>query len=219
MANLKSGGSGRIRWTILLSVVFAFILIPFFLWDGAILAFVRTTFDSAANRWFIAAVVFGLLASDLFLPVPSSFVGTGAGLALGFSAGLAASWAGMMVCCLAGYWLGAKAGPAVVRRYVGDTELATMQNIWPRFGAWTVIVCRPVPMLAEVSVVAAGLAGMPVRQFLLLTALSNLGISAVYAAVGALAFQSSSFLLAFAGALVLPGIAMLLGRGLRRSQV
>ncbi|MEZ5395647.1 MAG: hypothetical protein R2724_22920 [Bryobacterales bacterium] len=53
---------------------------------------------------------------------------------------------------------------------------------------------------------------MPLGRFVLLTALSNLAIALVYAAVGAYALEANSFLLAFAGAIVLPGIAMLLFR-------
>jgi len=43
---------------------------------------------------------------------------------------------------------------------------------------------------------------------MLLTALSNLGISAVYAAVGAFSSNVNSFLLAFFGAILAPAAAM-----------
>jgi hypothetical protein len=53
---------------------------------------------------------------------------------------------------------------------------------------------------------------MPPGQFLLLTTLSNLGISAVYATVGALSADANSFLLAFAGSILIPLVAMLLSK-------
>jgi uncharacterized membrane protein YdjX (TVP38/TMEM64 family) len=67
-------------------------------------------------------------------------------------------------------------------------------------------------MLAEASVLFAGISGMPLAQYLLLSTLSNLGISAAYAAVGALSATVNSFLLAFAGSILLPLVAMLLVR-------
>jgi hypothetical protein len=57
---------------------------------------------------------------------------------------------------------------------------------------------------------------MPWPSFLALAALSNLGISAAYAAVGAWSARVSSFLLAFAGAVLLPLAALLLARAFAR---
>ena len=53
---------------------------------------------------------------------------------------------------------------------------------------------------------------MPLRQFTLLVALSNLGLSLAYAAVGAYSVGRESFVLAFAGALLLPAIALGIAR-------
>jgi len=51
---------------------------------------------------------------------------------------------------------------------------------------------------------------MPMHQFLLLSTLSNLGISAVYAAVGAFSATVNSFLFAFGGSILVPLVAMIL---------
>jgi len=73
-------------------------------------------------------------------------------------------------------------------------------------------VCRPIPVLAESSVVFAGLVRSQGRPFVWMTTLSNLGIAIAYAAVGAFSMEMQSFLLTFAAALALPGLAMLAGR-------
>jgi len=65
-------------------------------------------------------------------------------------------------------------------------------------------------VLAEASVVFAGLTRLPLRQAAPVLLLANLGISAAYAAIGAWAAQTNAFLLAFLGAVLLPGIGMLL---------
>jgi hypothetical protein len=75
---------------------------------------------------------------------------------------------------------------------------------------------RPVPVLAEASALIAGVARVPFMRYLTVTVLANAGISTVYSAVGANALRTDSFLLAFAGAVALPGCAMLMRRILRR---
>jgi membrane protein DedA with SNARE-associated domain len=81
-----------------------------------------------------------------------------------------------------------------------------------------IVITRPVPVLAEASVLFAGMSRMPTGQFMLLTMLSNLGISAVYAAVGAFSANANSFLLAFAGSILIPLVAMLAAKTRRKPQ-
>ena len=47
---------------------------------------------------------------------------------------------------------------------------------------------------------------------MLLSTAANLGVAAGYAAIGAYSMTMDSFLLAFLGSLVVPGVAMLAGR-------
>jgi membrane protein DedA with SNARE-associated domain len=80
---------------------------------------------------------------------------------------------------------------------------------------------RAIPVLAETSAVLAGMGSMKFGRFILLTGLSNLGISLVYAWVGAFAATVQSFLFALAGAILLPLAAMMVfaGRWRRQRQV
>ena len=59
-------------------------------------------------------------------------------------------------------------------------------------------------MIAETSVVFAGMSKMPLPQFLLIASLSNLGISLAYAGIGAYSLSSNSFLLAFLASIAVP---------------
>jgi uncharacterized membrane protein YdjX (TVP38/TMEM64 family) len=157
-------------------------------------------------------VISGLLASDVVLPVPSSLVSTAAGLLLGFWSGAAACWVGMMAGCLAGYGIGARAGRAAASRLVGEAELERVASASRHFGEGMIVLFRAVPVLAEASVVFAGTVRMPLPRLLVVSGLSNLGISAAYAAVGAWSAEVPSFLLAFGGAVVLPLVAILASR-------
>ena len=184
----------------------ALILIPFFLYEAAITQWVSSLLARGQNRLWAAAILSGLLAGDLFLPVPSSLVSTALGGLLGFWGGLVASWISMTIGCVIGYWLGLKAGPPAIRRLAGESEIERVRQGAARFGDWMIILFRSVPVLAEISVVFAGLSKIPWKRFLLLTSLANLGISAAYAAVGSSAAEAGSFLLAFAGAISIPAI-------------
>jgi membrane protein DedA with SNARE-associated domain len=95
---------------------------------------------------------------------------------------------------------------------VGEASLARAQRLAERFGDWALVASRPVPVLAEASAVLAGMLQTPWPRFAVLSAAANLGISLVYAFAGAYARQWDSFLVAFAAALLLPGVAMWFAR-------
>jgi len=199
------------RWALLIGLMFALIIIPFLIFEKQFEALGTWLAEGHASGWASASIIAALLALDVFLPVPSSIVSTGAGVLLGFWRGAAVIWIGMTVGCAIGYAFGARAAGAA-RRVVGDDGLARASTIMDRHGSWALVVCRPIPVLAESSVVFAGLVHSPVQSFVWMTTLSNLGIALAYAAVGAYAMEVQSFLLTFVAALALPGVAMLAGK-------
>jgi uncharacterized membrane protein YdjX (TVP38/TMEM64 family) len=193
------------RWALIWITLIVFVLVPFFLFEDRFNAFAETVTRGETARWIVASSIFALLALDVILPVPSSIVSTAAGVLLGFWSGTAVVWSGMMVACVFGYALGARAS-AVARRFVGDEGLLRAERLVARYGDWTILVCRPVPVLAEASVIFAGIIRAPFTRFAWLTAASNLGVALGYAAFGAFSMRVDSFLLAFIGALIIPGI-------------
>jgi uncharacterized membrane protein YdjX (TVP38/TMEM64 family) len=206
------------RWLAVGAVVLALILIPFFLWGDALSAWAQGQLHGA-NRWYLALVIAALLVSDAFLPVPSSIVSTSAGALLGFAAGAAASTIGMCVAAGLGYAVGALAPRRVMRRAVGNAGAVHAHLLVDRYGALALMLTRPVPVLAEATVVAAGFSKMRVAEFAMVAALSNIGIGAGYAAVGAFSYRTGSFLPAFAGAVGVPAAAMALNRVFRARPV
>jgi uncharacterized membrane protein YdjX (TVP38/TMEM64 family) len=203
-------------WVAFSGLLLALILIPFFLFGGALEGLAQRFLEARPPLWQVALLLGGLLAGDVVLPVPSSLVGTAAGSLLGFGLGTATSWAGMMVGCGLGYWIGARAGAPTLRKMTGEAELARVAQAAERHGPWFLLVFRAVPVLAEVSVVFAGTSRMSPRAFFLVCALSNLGVSLTYSAVGAFAAGAGSFLLFFAGMVLVPGLALTLVRRLTR---
>ncbi|OQX60827.1 MAG: hypothetical protein B6I38_00990 [Anaerolineaceae bacterium 4572_5.1] len=201
------------RWVLLLGIIFALILIPFLLFGVQIETWLDNFLESASDQPALVMLVLTLmLAFDILLPIPSSIVSTSAGYFLGFTTGTWVSLAGMTISNLIGFWLGNKFGRPMAARFVGDSELKRLEKMSKRFGDWVIVISRPVPVLAEASVFFAGISHLLFYRFLLLSTLSNLGISAIYAAVGAYSSTLNSFLLAFAGSMLLPAIAMLFAK-------
>jgi len=198
-----------LRWALLAIILLAVILVPFFLYEAEITSWTQSVLDSERSRWTIGALLGVLLASDVLLPLPSSMISTGCGYVLGALAGTLVSWLGMTVGSIIGYVIGARPAKAVTEKAVGGDGLAQARAAHERYGDWSIVISRAVPVLAEASVILAGVAGMPFRRFLTLAATSNLAISATYAAVGAYSLATNSFLLAFTGAILLPGALML----------
>jgi len=182
----------------------AVVLVPFFLFEDVFAGLASRIQEGGMPAITTATVIAGLLAADIVLPVPSSIVSTAAGALLGFWNGAAVCWIGMTAGCLFGYALGSRAARGPASRLVGANDLERAASVVERYGDWALVVSRPVPVLAEASVIFAGIIRVPFKRFALITTLSNLGICLGYAAVGAFSMKLESFLLAFAGAILLP---------------
>jgi uncharacterized membrane protein YdjX (TVP38/TMEM64 family) len=205
--------SVSLRWIALVVVVLALILVPFAIWGEQVEAWTHHFIESAGdNAGWVMVVLGGLLALDILLPVPSSLVSTACGFLLGFMPGMLTSLAGMIISNALGFTMGAQLGRPFAHKLVGKAELQRLEQLSQQLGDWAIIVARPVPVLAEASVLFAGMGRMSMPRFMILSGLASLGISLVYAAVGAFSATEGSFLLAFAGAILVPGLAMLVFR-------
>lgn len=159
--------------------------------------------------WLVAALIVLALALDVFLPVPNGVTNTLAGAIFGFAGGAAVIWTGLMAASLLGYGAGALAARPLARRLLGEEELARAHRFAEGLGPLVLILSRPVPVFAELAALAAGMAAMPLRLFLLLTGLANLAIALVYAGIGSAAMASQSGSLALFGGVGLPLAAWL----------
>ena len=154
----------------------------------------------------VLAIATGLTL-DVMLPIPSSALSMLAAVSLGFFESLLLIWASMNAACLLGYSLGAGAAKGLPSRLVRPTDLGTAKRLARRYGTAALVFSRAVPVVAEASVISAGLTRMPFAKFASACLLSNLGIALAYAVAGKLANASSSFGFAFAGSIVVPALA------------
>lgn len=163
-----------------------------------------------------AALIVAALTLDVFLPVPNGVTNTLAGAAFGFPLGALLIWLGLMGASLAGYAIGRWAARPLAARLLGADDLERAHRIAERVGPIALIASRPVPILCEVMVIAAGVAGMVFGRFILAMALGNLGVAVVFAAIGAAAVESHSSNLLMLGAVGLPLAAWLAWQGVER---
>ena len=193
-----------IRHVALLGVILLIPIVPFLLAGEWVDAQVAAWCADPPSPAAVAAVVVGLLAGDVLLPVPSSLVGTLAGSQLGVVGGTAASWTGMTLGAVVAFGLGRWFGPLVARRLATADDLQRSAELTSRFGPWVLVVCRAVPVLAEASVLVLGVHRLPWRRFWLPMLLSNLGIALAYAAFGTVAARHHWLPAALAISVALP---------------
>ena len=192
-------------------LISAVVLATFLLWGDRIDAWLREVVARAADdRALVAAILFLVLASDIFLPVPSSLASTTCGLVLGPWLGFAVSFLAMSASAASGYALGRFASGAAAR-IVGASDMAALREFQRRTGPWTLLALRPVPVLAEASAVFAGIGRLPVGPAALQLALGNAVVSLVYVLVGAcFADAEQGSWLAFLAAMAVSGAFFLI---------
>lgn len=194
----------------------AVFIVPFVLFEQEVLAGVRWLRGSDLGLAATGSAFVGLLVADIFAPVPASLIGVALGSTFGPAAGALLCWLGLMGGVLVGYGAGRQLGPPLVRKVIGPADQRALEGLVARHGLWALVLLRAVPVLAEASVVVAGAAGLRLAGFVAVMALSNLGIAAVYAGLGAFGMGAGSMGLALAAAIALPALAWLLARPLRR---
>ena len=156
-----------------------------------------------------ALILVLILALDVLLPVPSSMVGLAAVALLGPVVGSLVIFSGLTLGCILGYLLGAGYFRLVSRVWISPAEKNKASKMKSSLGATALVLLRGVPVLAETSVLAAGMQAYPVRQFLLLTMLANCGLAVAYGYIGTVLSGKEAFWLIVISAMVLPGLLML----------
>lgn len=131
-----------------------------------------------------AAAIVGVLSIDLLLPVPSSLVMIASGALFGVGWGGCVSLAGSLIGNYIGFEVARTFGRAATERWIGDTQLRRMEQVFERHGAAAIVASRPVPVLMETLSVAAGLSNMRRTTFLISSLTGTIPIVFLYAYAG-----------------------------------
>ena len=196
----------------LLMTVMLVIIVPFVCFEDAINEWFAAAVKAAeSRRWELAGLFFGALAVDIFLPVPSSLVSTLCGMTLGMNLGFWTSFMGMSASCAIGYLFGRHCAGAA-EKLIGPQEMAALQRWEGRAGGPFLVAMRAVPVLAEASVLFAGVAKAPPLRCALWMSSGNAVVSLAYAIAGSLGHDSGAMYLALLASLAATGLIMLIGR-------
>jgi uncharacterized membrane protein YdjX (TVP38/TMEM64 family) len=144
-----------------------------------------------------------LLSSDVFLPVPSSFVAVISGQALGTIGGGLLNWTSICLGHLIGFIVARRFGRPFVERFIGRGGMDQASLAW-RLGAVPgLIISRPVPVLAEALSMFAGLGGVSTKHYLMIVSLANVPHSFIYSWAGARMHEAGSL-----GAVIAAGVGL-----------
>jgi uncharacterized membrane protein YdjX (TVP38/TMEM64 family) len=185
-------------------VVLAIPIVPWLFLGSRVDSWLKAWQANPPERPIVAAGVVLLLATDVFLPVPSSLVSTLAGSQLGTALGTLASWAGMSVGAIVGFAVARCFGQPLVKWLARPDDLKRTANLIHWLGPLLLVLGRGVPVLAEATVLLFGMHALPWRRFLPPVLLANFALALAYSLFGEVAEQYDSLLLALAVAIVLP---------------
>lgn len=196
-----------ITWIILITLV----LIPFFIYENDINEIINTLIsNNNENLFALASILFLILASDIFLPIPSCLLSAMCGTFLGPYFGFAVSFAAMSASSFLGYFIGRFFNSLALKIIAQNSS--KIKNLTNSNNSFMLFALRPVPVLAECSCVYAGLNNYPLKQSAFWMLLGNAVISFVYAIIGHLGRASDSFVPAFLAVVGLSTIGFICGK-------
>ena len=169
---------------LLITVVLILPLVLLVVWGETFLPAAERWQVDPPSRWALASMVVAILASDVFLPVPSGPISTLAGSQLGIVLGTIVSTLGMTVGAVIAFALARAWGRPLAERYSSPAQLAELESACANHGVWMLILTRPLPIVAEACALLVGALQMPWSQFLPAVTATNLLIAATYSALG-----------------------------------
>ena len=157
--------------------------------------------DDMAARGPAAAIGVGLLVADIILPVPSSVVMLAHGAVFGVVPGALLSLLGRTGNAVVGVLLGRSAGSLLGRRTVGEQGQGSA--LVARWGLAAVVLTRPVPVLAESTLVAAAAVGLPPAAVIGAAVVGAVPEAVLYAVAGHLSASHASAAVVFVAVMAL----------------
>lgn len=196
-------------------IVLSVPLIPFLLIGSAVEPQIQAhvaALIANGHHWKTAAAIVTGLAVDIFLPVPSSVLLTFAGRCFGSTGGAALGWLGLNISAGLGFYISRWVGQPIVERFSSRSALADFKMLDEKSGPWALVACRGLPILAEASVIFAGLSDMKGPRFWFPVISANAVIALAYGVLGDFATRHQWFATAVVGSMVAPVVFVLIWR-------
>ena len=111
-----------------------------------------------------------------------------------------------------GFWISRRFGQRVVERFSSRADVDDFELFDAAAGWWALVACRPLPILAEASVIFAGLSDMRAHRFWPPVIFANGIIALLYGLLGDYAGGQKWFVAAVIASIVLPVLFIVLWR-------
>ncbi|NNC53070.1 MAG: VTT domain-containing protein [Erythrobacter sp.] len=155
------------------------IILPF---GDQLVDIARNLGSQSAAAAFLAVIL--LLALDSVALIPHGLIGALAGTALSWPLAAAATWLGIMAASCIAYAIGRFAGRPLARRLLGSDDLDAAEKRAAGISALLLFATRPVPVIGEVILIAAGIARYSFRRFLIAIGSANTVLALAYTGLG-----------------------------------
>lgn len=199
----------RTAWYLLLLLLVP--IVPFVIWGDQLEPWIETTIRDL-NGWLLIAFSLSAMVVDIFLPVPSSMIGTMLGTRFPWPVTVVLIWSGLTMGACLGFVLARWFGAALVLRLSSGEELQRLQDLAAKHGPRALVLTRGLPVLAEATVLMFGAARLPWRRFFPAVGLANLGLALAYATLGWLGQSQGVALWAIYISILIPLISSLIAR-------
>jgi uncharacterized membrane protein YdjX (TVP38/TMEM64 family) len=201
-----------LRWWSLAFAIASTLLLTFFLFSAAGIAFLADpTVAMHGSRPIAAVIGVLLLIADVLLPIPSSLVMVANGALFGIGGGTVLSIIGQVAAALTAFAIG-RAGDRFVRRFVTPREYERAGALLERWGASAVAATRPIPILAETTALLAGSSPLTWWQMTIASTAGSIVPAIVYAWAGAHTLSTASTAVLFAGVIIVTLAMAAIGR-------
>ncbi len=186
----KPGSQKRlVYWIFIIGFMLLIPVIPFVLLGDQFESGLLDQVKEPMPAGMLVVTLILVLASDIFLPIPSSMAITYCGGVLGTFTTTLAAWVGLNLGAFLGYFLSRYLGKPFAEKMAGKKELEELSVMTQRYGPLTLIWTRALPILAEAAVLFVGATSLPFKQFWKPILAANLIVAFCYAGAGEISSQ------------------------------
>ncbi|MCO6047200.1 VTT domain-containing protein [Aeoliella sp. ICT_H6.2] len=193
-----------IRLVLVVAILLGLPLLTVSLWSGPLEHWFEAWRQSPPPAGWLVAALVAVLAADILLPVPSGPVITLAGGQLGIALTAASAWVGLMLGGVAAFAVTKRWGPAVARRLAAPEELDNLRATAHEHDVWLLLVTRPLPILAEATVLLCGALDTRWSRLLWTLSVGNAAVATAFAVLGSQAEEHEWMATAIVLSVVVP---------------
>ena len=193
-----------VRLVGVVAVLLGIPLLTMVVWSGPLEAWLENWNETPPAAGWLAVALMLVLAADILLPVPSGPLITLAGGHLGVAMTALAAWLGLMLGGLVAFAVAKRWGQPIAERLAAPDDLANLRGAAREHDVWLLLVTRPLPILAEATVLLTGTLDTRWRRLIGSLAVGNAAVALTFAMLGSQAEEQEWMVTAIVLSIVVP---------------